>query len=155
MGSALYPEATEVLITADAGGSNAYRTRAWKYHLQRFADETGLKVVVRHYPPGTSKWNKIEHRMWSYVTMNWRGKPLTSLEVIVSLIANTTTHTGLHLKAELDQQSYPLGVKISQEDFDAIRLRPSTFHGDWNYAIWPAKARPNNFRSRPKGLLEN
>ena len=140
MGSKVYPEATELLITADAGGSNAYRTRAWKYHLQCFADEAGLKVGVCHYPPGTSKWNRIEHRMWSYITMNWRGKPLTSLEVIVSLIANTTTQTGLRIKAKLDRKSYPLGEKISPEEFDGIRIHPAPFHGDWNYAISPTYA---------------
>lgn len=137
MGSALYPDATELLITADAGGSNSYRTRAWKLHLQKFADETGLNIVVRHFPPGTSKWNKIEHRMWSYISMNWRGRPLTSLQVIVKLIANTTTSTGLRIKAKIDKGSYPKAVKIDDEAFETIRLRSSSFHGDWNYAIWP------------------
>lgn len=138
MGSNHYPDATELLITADAGGSNAHRTRAWKYHLQRLANEIGLKLVIRHYPPGTSKSNKIEHRMWSYISMNWRGKPLISLALVVSLIANTTTSTGLKIKAKLDRGSYPTGVEISNAEFNQIELRRSSFHGDWNYAIWPA-----------------
>ena len=135
MGQKLYPDATKLLITADAGGSNAHRTHAWKYNLQLLSDETGLKIVVRHYPPGTSKWNKIEHRMWSYVTMNWRGRPLTSLATVVSLISNTTTSAGLRVKAKADKQSYPLGQEVSKEEREALDVRPSTFHGDWNYAI--------------------
>lgn len=140
MGSALYPDAEELLITADAGGSNGYRARAWKLHLAKLSAETGLKIVVRHFPPGTSKWNKIEHRMWSYISMNWRGRPLVSLEVIISLICGTTTSTGLRVRAELDEGSYKKGEKVDKDAMDAIDLRPSSFHGEWNYAIWPASS---------------
>lgn len=140
MGREHHPDATELLIMADAGGSNSYRARAWKFHLQRLANEISLKIVVRHFPPGTSKWNKIEHRMWSYISMNWRGRPLVSLEVVISLISSTTTTTGLRIQADLDDGTYPNGEKIDDEAMDAIRLQPSSFHGDWNYAIWPSEA---------------
>ena len=135
MGRRAYPEASRLLITADAGGSNGYRARCWKFHLQELADETGLLVEVCHFPPGTSKWNKIEHRMFCHVTQNWRGRPLTSLEAIVSLIGNTTTTTGLRIKARLDKGNYPLGAKVSLAD---VNLKPAAFHGEWNYSIHPS-----------------
>jgi transposase len=135
MGRYAYPNATELLITADAGGSNGYRTRLWKVELQKLARDTGLLVTVAHYPPGTSKWNKVEHRMFSFITQNWRGRPLLSVQTVVSLIANTTTTTGLKIKAALDTRAYDIEVEVSDEEFAAIKLRPSRFHGDWNYVI--------------------
>jgi len=137
MGKRRYPNATEVLITADGGGANGSRLRLWKVELQRFANETGLTVHVCHLPPGTSKWNKIEHRMFSHISQNWRGRPLTSLSVIVSLIANTTTRCGLQIEAELDENDYPKGIKISNKELGALNLRRNEFHGDWNYALLP------------------
>jgi hypothetical protein len=137
MGRPLYPRAAELLITADGGGSNGSRLRLWKVVLQRLADETGLRLEVCHFPPGTSKWNKIEHRMFSHITANWRGKPLTSHEVIVNLIANTTTRKGLKITAELDQKRYPAGIKISRKQLQEVNLRPAEFHGEWNYSILP------------------
>jgi Rhodopirellula transposase DDE domain len=137
MGRPLYPTATELLITADSGGSNGSHTRLWKTELQRFADETGLRVNVCHLPPGTSKWNVIEHRLFCQITQNWRGRPLVSLEVIVNLIGNTTTRTGLKVRAELDPAPYPTGIKVSDAEFAAVQLQPATFHGDWNYSITP------------------
>jgi len=135
MGRYAYPGATELLITADGGGSNGYRTRLWKVELQKFAQDAGLRVTVAHYPPGTSKWNKIEHRMFSFITQNWRGRPLLSVQTIVSLIANTTTTTGLKIKSAIDTRSYDTAVKVSDEAFAAVNLKPSRFHGEWNYAI--------------------
>jgi hypothetical protein len=135
MGRYAYPNATELLITADAGGSNGYRTRLWKVELQKLARDTGLLLTVAHYPPGTSKWNKIEHRMFSFITQNWRGRPLLSVQTVVSLIANTTTTAGLKIKAALDTRFYDTEVEVSDEEFAAINLRPSRFHGDWNYVI--------------------
>ena len=135
MGRYAYPDATELFITADAGGSNGYCTRLWKYELDKFARETGLRITVAHYPPGTSKWNKIEHRMFSFVTQNWRGRPLLSVQTVVNLIANTTTRTGLKIKAALDTRSYEAAIDVSSENFAAIKLKPSRFHGDWNYSI--------------------
>jgi transposase len=141
MGKPRYPKATRLLITADCGGSNGYRVRLWKVALQRFADETGLTLQVCHLPPGTSKWNKIEHRMFCHITKNWRGKPLESLAVIVNLIGNTTTTRGLKIRAEIDASQYPKGQKISDEEMKRIQLHPDPFHGEWNYAITPhAKA---------------
>jgi hypothetical protein len=138
MGHACYPHARALLITADGGGSNASRNRLWKMELQKLTDETGLVIHVRHFPPGTSKWNKIEHRMFCHITENWRGRPLISHEVIVNLIGNTTTETGLTIQAELDANTYPIGIKVSDEDLRAINLQPAKFHGkDWNYAIKP------------------
>lgn len=137
MGQACYPRARQLLITADSGGSNGSRVRLWKLELQKFADETGLEIAVCHFPPGTSKWNKIEHRLFSFITQNWRGKPLVSHEVIVNLIASTKTKTGLHVKSRLDTGKYPKGVKVSADDFATIHLRPDDFHGDWNYSIQP------------------
>ncbi|MDH6218904.1 transposase [Streptomyces pseudovenezuelae] len=136
-GHPTYPRATRLLITADAGGSNGYRTRAWKLELARLATETGLTITVCHLPPGTSKWNKIEHRLFSHITMNWRGRPLTSHEVIVNSIAATTTRTGLRVKADLDTNSYPTGVKIGDAEMAALPLTRHAFHGDWNYALHP------------------
>jgi hypothetical protein len=137
MGQPAYPKATRLLITADSGGSNGSRVRLWKVELQKLADETGLRISVCHLPPGTSKWNKIEHRLFSFISQNWRGKPLVNHEVIVNLIAATTTETGLKVHSELDTQSYPPGIKVSDKEVAAIALRPDKFHGDWNYSILP------------------
>ena len=137
MGKASYPKARQLLITADGGGSNGSRVRLWKLELQRLADDTGLELSVCHFPPGTSKWNKIEHRLFSFITQNWRGKPLVSHEVIVNLIAATTTRTGLHVRSQLDTGTYPKGIKVSKTEFATIRLKPDAFHGDWNYSIPP------------------
>ncbi len=138
MGKARYPKATRLLVCADAGGSNGYRIRAWKTELAKFAAETGLEVTVCHYPPGTSKWNKIEHRLFSFITMNWRGRPLTSYRVIVELIANTTTRKGLKVQAALDQGHYPTGIKISDQQLAAVPLTRHDWHGDWNYTLHPS-----------------
>ena len=137
MGSSRYPNAKELLITADCGGSNGYRVRLWKYELQKFANETGLKLCVRHFPPGTSKWNKIEHRLFSYISMNWRGKPLISRELVVNLIANTTTSEGLVVQAVLDENEYEKGRKVSDEEFAALKIEGKEFHPEWNYSIGP------------------
>ncbi len=137
MGKQAYPKASRVLITADSGGSNGVRIRLWKLELQRLADETGLRIAVCHFPPGTSKWNKIEHRLFSFISQNWRGKPLVSHEVIVNLIANTTTTKGLKVKSELDTGAYPAGIKVSNEEMAQVLLRPAQFHGEWNYSILP------------------
>jgi transposase len=135
MGRARYPEATRLLVCADAGGSNGYRVRAWKVELARLAAETGLEITVVHYPPGTSKWNRIEHRLFSFITMNWRGRPLTSYRVMVELIANTTTRKGLKVQAALDQGSYPTGLKITDKQLAAVPLTRHEWHGDWNYTV--------------------
>jgi len=135
MGQLAYPHARELLITADGGGSNGRRCRLWKDELQTLADESGLDITVCHFPPGTSTWNKIEHRMFSYITKNWRGRPLTSYEVIVNLIATTQTETGLEIKAQLDTAHYPTGIKITDEELPALRLEKSEFHGEWNYTL--------------------
>ena len=137
MGRETYPGAQQLLITADSGGSNGSRVRLWKLELQKLADETGLAISVCHFPPGTSKWNKIEHRLFSFITKNWRGKPLVSHEVIVNLIAATATRTGLRVQSQLDTGKYPKGVKVGKQEFATIQLRPDTFHGEWNYAIIP------------------
>lgn len=139
MGEPLYGDAGQLLICADSGGSNGYRVRLWKTELQRFADETGLKITVSHLPPGTSKWNKIEHRLFSHISMNWRGCPLISHEVIVELIGSTTTRSGLTVKAELDTDEYPLHVKVPDKEIATVRLKPHSFHGEWNYTISPLK----------------
>jgi transposase len=138
MGEETYPRARRLLICADGGGSNGYRRRLWKVELQRFADETGLEVTVCHFPPGTSKWNKIEHRLFSHITMNWRGRPLVSHRVVVELIAATATATGLEVEARLDTGSYPTKEKVSKEQMEQVRLHPHEFHGEWNYTIEPA-----------------
>lgn len=137
MGILRYPKAKRLLITADGGGSNGHRVRLWKLELSRFAKEASLEIQVCHYPPGTSKWNKIEHRLFSFITMNWRGRPLVSHEVIVNLIANTRTRKGLKVRAELDNADYPKGVTVSDEVFAAIEITRSEFHGEWNYSIHP------------------
>jgi len=137
MGSQLYAGTTDLLITADGGGSNGSRSRLWKVALQRLADEIGMRISVCHFPPGTSKWNKIEHRMFSHITMNWRGRPLTSYAVIVNLIANTTTQTGLMVQAELDIGTYPTGIKVTEQQLKNVRLQQAAFHGEWNYTIMP------------------
>jgi hypothetical protein len=137
MGKPIYPKATRLLITADCGGSNGNRVRLWKVALQRFADETSITLQVRHLPPGTSKWNKIEHRMFCHITQNWRGKPLESLAVIVDLIGHTTTEKGLKIRAEIDASSYPKGQTVSDEAMKLVQLKPDAFHGEWNYAILP------------------
>jgi hypothetical protein len=137
MGSKSYPEARELLITADSGGSNSSRTRLWKVALQRLADHIGLRLSVCHFPPGTSKWNKIEHRMFCHISENWRGKPLVSHEVIVNLIGHTTTKTGLTIQAELDTTSYPTGIQVSDEELAQVCIEKAEFHGEWNYRILP------------------
>lgn len=138
MGRHLYRRVQSVLITADSGGSNATRSRLWKRELQKLADETGLQIYVRHFPPGTSKWNKIEHRLFCHISENWRGRPLLSHEVIVNSIAHTTTDAGLCVQAELDQNRYPTGIKVSDEELSELNLYPAKFHGtDWNYTIKP------------------
>jgi hypothetical protein len=138
MGQAVYPDAKRLLITADGGGSNGSRVRLWKTELQKLADETGLVIAVCHLPPGTSKWNKIEHRLFSFITQNWRGKPLVSFEVIVSLIAATTTHKRLTVRSELDSNLYPAGIKVPDKELSLVNLHRDSFHGEWNYEIRPA-----------------
>ncbi len=137
MGSHSYPQAKRLLITADSGGSNGARVRLWKWELQQLANETGLEISVCHFPPGTSKWNKIEHRLFSFISQNWRGKPLISHEVIIDLIAATTTVTGLTVKSKLDNNVYPAGLKVSDQQMADLQLRRDKFHGDWNYSLLP------------------
>jgi transposase len=137
MGCKSYPEAKKLMITADCGGSNGYRLRLWKTELKKLADEVGLEISVCHFPPGTSKWNKIEHRLFSYITLNWRGKPLTSYEVIVNLIAATTTSKGLKVKCMLDRNEYPKGIKITKEEVEELGIIRDEFHGEWNYSFKP------------------
>jgi hypothetical protein len=137
MGKPNYPDAKDLLVTADGGGSNGYRVRAWKTNLQRLADETGLTISVCHLPPGTSKWNKIEHRMFCYITKNWRARPLESYETVVSLIGATTTKQGLRIKAQLDTASYETGVKVSDKELANVRIAKAAFHGEWNYTVLP------------------
>jgi hypothetical protein len=140
IGQPRYPKAQHLLICADGGGSNGYRVRLWKVEIQRLANATGLSITVCHLPPGTSKWNKIEHRLFSHISMNWRGRPLVSHEVVVDLISATTTRTGLQVQAELDTRLYPTKVKVSDEDLAAVQLIPHDFHGEWNYTIAPLSA---------------
>ena len=137
MGQPTYPDADRLLICADGGGSNGSRTRLWKVELAELAAETGLEITVCHLPPGTSKWNKIEHRLFSHISMNWRGRPLESHEVVVQLIAATTTRTGLNVRAELDAGEYPKGVKISDQQMRLLPLHKHEFHPDWNYTLRP------------------
>ncbi len=137
MGKRAYADAKELFITADAGGSNGYRSHAWKHELQKFADETHLKIRVSHFPPGTRKWNKIEHRLFCHITENWRGKSLRSFETIVDLIGNTRTAEGLKVKAKLDKRSYPTGVKITRDEMGALLLYRHEFQGEWNYELHP------------------
>lgn len=139
MGAEKYPNAKRLLITADGGGSNGSRLRLWKLELQMLADETGLAIAVSHFPPGTSKWNKIEHRLFSFISKNWRGQPLTSLKVIVSLIAGTTTKKGLKVHAEINDRTYPAGIKVGDAEMAQINLQRDGFHGEWNYEILPRK----------------
>ncbi len=139
LGKARYPKARRLTITADCGGSNGARVRLWKRELQRFADETGLAVTVAHLPPGTSKWNRIEHRLFAYISQNWRGKPLVSHQVIIQLIGATTTGTGLTVTCDIDQNLYPKGIKVSDAEMAALNIQRDTFHGDWNYTICPGQ----------------
>jgi len=138
LGKQRYPNATTLTITPDCGGSNSNRTRLWKVELQRLANETALQIVVCHFPPGTSKWNKIEHRLFSFISTNWRGKPLISHEVILSLIAGTTTTTGLKIYAQLDDREYPKGIQVTDQQLVAVKIQRDAFHGDWNYHISPS-----------------
>ena len=142
-GRRLYPDADMILITADGGGSNGSRLRLWKLELQKFADQSGLNISVCHFPPGTSKWNKIEHRLFSFITSNWRGEPLRDYETIVNLIARTTTAKGLKVTCRLDRRKYPTGRKVSDEEMEGINVERNKFHGDWNYVIKP-KATDNS-----------
>ena len=144
MGAAVSPKASKLLVTADCGGSNGYRVRLWKLELQRLADETGLQVTVCHFPPGTSKWNRIEHRLFSYISQNWRGKPLITYQVIVELIAATTTAKGLTVRSALDENTYEKGRTVSDADMASLNITPDAFHGEWNYTIRP------RVRRRPK-----
>ncbi len=139
MGRAAYSQASHLLITADSGGSNGSRNRLWKVELQKMAKQTGLTITVCHFPPGTSKWNKIEHRMFSFITRNWRGKPLRDRATIVSLIGSTTTKEGLKIRCELDTHHYPKGIKVSDTQMEKVNLKKHEFHGDWNYTIYPNK----------------
>jgi hypothetical protein len=139
MGAKRYPDASALLITADGGGSNGSRCRLWKVALQTLSVHLRLPISVCHFPPGTSKWNKIEHRMFSHITQNWRGRPLVSHEVIVNLIANTTTRAGLKIRAELDRSKYPTGIKITDAELASLNLKPANFHGEWNYVLMPTK----------------
>jgi transposase len=147
VGSAAYPDATRLLITADAGGSNGYRSRLWKRELGALAERTGLAITVCHFPPGTSKWNRIEHRLFSHISMNWRGRPLTSHEVVVDLIAATTTRTGLKVRADRDPGSYPTGTKVSDAELAAVPREAHHFHGEWNYTV-KGKRLPSRTRTR-------
>ena len=140
MGKRAYPHATDLLITADAGGSNGYRARAWKARLQDLADETGLRIHVCHFPPGTSKWNKIEHRLFCHITRNWRGKPLATYETVVELIGSTRTNKGLRVRARLDNGSYPTGVEITKAEMKKLALHKDDFHGNWNYRVEPRQS---------------
>jgi hypothetical protein len=139
MGWERFPRASELLIMADGGGSNSVRCRLWKVALQRVADETRLKLTVCHFPPGTSKWNKIEHRLFAFITQNWRGKPLVTLQAIVELIGHTKTSTGLTVRAAIDDATYPSGIKVSDDKLSQVKLRPHEFHGEWNYSIRPTE----------------
>jgi hypothetical protein len=139
LGAARYPTATRLLITADCGGSNGVRLRLWKRELQVLADELGISIVVWHLPPGTSKWNKIEHRLFAFITQNWRGKPLVSHQVIIQLIANTTTETGLTVACRLDDTTYEKGIKVSDAEMAGLNILPANFHGDWNYTFAPRR----------------
>ena len=137
MGHDVYPDARELMITADGGGSNGSRVRLWKLELQRLADELGIPIRVSHFPPGTSKWNKIEHRLFSHISMNWRGRPLVSHDVIVALIAATTTRKGLRVRSAIDDNIYPKGLKVTDAEFESVNITPDPFHGEWNYIIAP------------------
>jgi hypothetical protein len=142
VGAKRYPEAREIFITADAGGSNSYRSNVWKYELQQIADRNDVAIHVSHFPPGTSKWNKVEHRLFSFISMNWRGRPLRTFETVVNLIGNTKNWGGLVVEARLDRRKYPTGRKVSAKDLRALNIERDRFHGDWNYVIRPRKDRP-------------
>lgn len=144
MGSPIYAKASELLITADSGGSNRSRNRLWKVELQKLSNRTGLTITVCHFPPGTSKWNKIEHRMFSFITQNWRGKPLIDRATIVNLIGSTKTKEGLKIRCELDTQTYPKGIKVPDAQLEKVKLKKHKFHGDWNYTIYPNKKSESN-----------
>ncbi|MGH8990992.1 MAG: ISAzo13 family transposase, partial [Acidimicrobiia bacterium] len=150
VGSVAYPKATRLLITADAGGSNGYRNRLWKRELGALAARTGLAITVCHFPPGTSKWNRIEHRLFSHISMNWRGRPLTSHQVVVDLIGATTTRTGLKIRAELDEGYYPTGTKVTDAELLAVPTAPHGFHGEWNYTIAGTPLTPRRKRTTTK-----
>ncbi|MBA2301133.1 MAG: ISAzo13 family transposase [Acidobacteria bacterium] len=139
MGQSRYPTATRLLVTADAGGSHGPRIRLWRVEMQHLADELQIPITVCHFPPGTSKWNKIEHRLFSFISLNWRGKPLLSYQVIVNLIAATTTQAGLRVEAAVDRNTYPPGVKVADAEVRRVNLRPARFHGDWNYTVRPQR----------------
>lgn len=141
MGRPAYAKASHLLITADSGGSNSSRSRLWKVELQKMANQTGLTITVCHFPPGTSKWNKIEHRMFSFITKNWRGKPLADRATIVNLIGSTKTEAGLKIRCELDTNNYPKGIKVPDDQLEKVKLKKHEFHGDWNYTIYPNKKR--------------
>jgi len=145
-GARHYPRARRLLICADSGGSNSARSRAWKYYLQEFSDEAGLEIVVGHYPPGTSKWNKIEHRMFSFISMNWKGEPLVSFETVVNMISATKTSQGLRVKAVLDKGRYETGVKISDDQMKELKPRPHQQNPEWNYSLLPRDARAQHFQ---------
>lgn len=140
VGRRWYPDSSRLLLCADAGGSNGIRNHAWKYFLQKWTDEDRLHVTVCHYPPGTSKWNKIEHRMFSFISLNWRGRPLVDYQTVVSLIGATTTKTGLKVRATLDEREYEPGLKISEEEMEQLNVKEHPVHPQWNYTIWPRKA---------------
>jgi hypothetical protein len=144
MGQAAYPQAQQLLITADSGGSNGSRVRLWKVEWQKLADETGLRISVCHLPPGTSKWNQIEHQLFSFISQNWRGRPLVSHEVIVNLIAATKTETGLQVQSQLDTRTYPAGVKVSDKQMAELNLHRHKFHGEWNYTLRPKHCTSGN-----------
>jgi DNA-binding transcriptional ArsR family regulator len=137
MGKPVYEDAQALLICADGGGSNSHRSRLWKVELQQLSNELGIKITACHFPPGTSKWNKIEHRLFSHITMNWRGRPLVSHDVVVNLVSSTKTCSGLQVKAKLDKQKYPTGIVISDDEIEELNIKPHTFHGEWNYTISP------------------
>jgi hypothetical protein len=142
MGRERYPKAHSLTITADGGGSNGSRVRLWKVELQKLADELGLAITVLHLPPGASKWNKIEHRLFLFISRNWRGRPLTDDQTIVELIGATTSTTGLTVRCELDRTLYPAGIKITDADMSTLNIRPDTFHGEWNYTVRPNPPEP-------------
>jgi transposase len=137
VGSKRYPDAREIFITADAGGSNSYRSHVWKYQLQQLADKLSMSIHVSHFPPGTSKWNKVEHRLFSFISINWRGRPLRTYETVINLIGNTTNRGGLVVRARLDRRNYPIGKKVSAKDLRELKIERAEFHGDWNYVIRP------------------
>lgn len=139
VGSKRYPKAREIFITADAGGSNSYRSHVWKHQLQRVADKLDMSIRVSHFPPGTSKWNKVEHRLFSFISINWRGRPLRTYETVINLIGNTSNRAGLVVRARLDRRRYPTGKKVSKRELRALKIEPDDFHGEWNYVIQPRK----------------